>query len=323
MLMTIHEFIRSHKDQWKQLEVFLERTQRVSLARVPLQEFRQGSLLYRQAVADLAYARMCFANHPAVGELERLVGLAHSLIYQAGRTKSRNWWDFWRFTWPARVREAARPILLATIIFWLGSALGFILTVQNPTLEGFFISPPMRSAINSGKLWTESITRIAPGASSHIATNNISVALMTWGLGLTFGVGTVWLLAFNGLMLGSVAAACLRAGMLGPLIQFIVGHGALELPAIWIAGGAGLVLAQALLLPGQYSRSVELRVQGRKSVQIVVGLVPVLLVAAMVEGFVSPSNLPGFGKVFLGFALASALLTYILMAPKPTPEESY
>src|SRR5438128_6927529 len=108
--------------------------------------------------------------------------------------------------------------------------MGIALTFQNPILAGFFISPEMRQAINSGKLWTESVTKVAPGASSRIATNNINVALVTWGLGLTFGIGTVWLLTFNGLMLGSVAAACLRAGMIYPLMEFVVGHGALELP---------------------------------------------------------------------------------------------
>jgi uncharacterized membrane protein SpoIIM required for sporulation len=106
-----------------------------------------------------------------------------------------------------------------------------------------------------------------------------------------------------------------------PLVEFIVGHGALELPAIWIAGGSGLLLAEALLLPGRYSRGIEMRLKGRKSVQIVVGLVPVLLVAAVIEGFVSPSSLPGLGKAFLGSALASALFVYIITAPEPTSEE--
>jgi uncharacterized membrane protein SpoIIM required for sporulation len=318
--MTVHEFIRSRQDQWAELGQFLERTRRLSLARVPLDEFRHGSRLYRQAVADLAYARMRFADHPVVGELERLAGLAHSLLYQAGRARSSSWWDFWRRTWPARLREAARPILLTVVLFWVGAAVAFALTAQNPILEGFFISPPMRSAINSGKLWTESVTRVAPSASSRIATNNIQVSLMAWGLGLTFGVGTVWLIFFNGLMIGAVAAACLRAGMLLPLAEFIVGHGSLELPAIWISGGAGLILADALLFPGRFRRGVELRLAARRSVQVMVGIVPLLLVAGVVEGFISPSNLPGAAKAALGFALFLALTAYVIAAPVPARE---
>jgi uncharacterized membrane protein SpoIIM required for sporulation len=311
--MVVHEFIRTRQGAWAQLQTFLEKARRLSLARVPLEVFREGSTLYRQTVSDLAYARMCFPDHPVVRELEQLVGHAHSILYQAGRAQSRSWAEFWRQTWPMRVRAAARPIVLATGIFWAGALLGFFLTAQNPVLEGFFVSPEMRAAIAGKRLWTESLTRTAPAASSGIAVNNIRVSLLTWGLGLTFGIGTVWLLALNGVMLGAIAAACLRAGMLLPLTEFVVGHGSLELPAIWISGGAGLLMAQALLLPGRYSRRVELRLKGRSSVQIMVGIVPVLLVAGAIEAFVSPSNVPGVAKALLGLSLALALLGYILL----------
>jgi uncharacterized membrane protein SpoIIM required for sporulation len=318
-MMVVHEFIRMRRDAWAELQVFLEKARRLSLARVPLDVFREGSALYRQAVADLAYARMCFPDHPVVRELEHLVGHAHSLLYQAGRTKSTSWTEFWRVTWPTRVREAARPILFATALFWAGAALGFALTALNPTLESFFVSPEMQTAIESKRLWTESLTGAAPAASSAIAVNNIKVSLLTWGLGLTFGIGTVWLLVFNGVMLGAIAAACMRAGMLLPLTEFVVGHGSLELPAIWISGGAGLLMAEALLFPGRYSRRVELRLQGRRSVQIIVGIIPILLVAGAIEGFVSPSNVPGFAKALLGLSLAIALLSYIVASGRAGP----
>ena len=110
---------------------------------------------------------------------------------------------------------------MATGIFWASAVMGFFLTAHNPVLESFFVSPPMRAAIQAKRLWTNSLTRMAPAASSQIATNNISVSLLTWGLGLTFGIGTVWLLVFNGLMLGAIAAVCLRAGMFLPLAEFV------------------------------------------------------------------------------------------------------
>ena len=113
-------------------------------------------------------------------------------------------------------------------------------------------------------------------------------------------------------MLGAIAAACLRAGMLLPLAEFVVAHGSLELPAIWISGGAGLLMAEAMLFPGRYSRGVELRQKGRISVQIMVGIVPMLLVAGAIEAFISPSNLPGVAKALLGLSLALALLGYII-----------
>jgi uncharacterized membrane protein SpoIIM required for sporulation len=310
--MVVHEFIRGRQNAWAQLQVFLEKAQRVSLARVPLEVFREGSSLYRQAVADLAYARMRYAGHPVVKELEQLVGRAHSILYQAERGRSRNWTEFWLKTWPLRMREAARPILVATGVFWASAVVGFFLTAQNPVLESFFVSPPMRAAIQAKKLWTNSLTRVAPAAGSQIAANNIQVSLLTWGLGLTFGIGTIWLLVLNGIMLGAIAAACLRAGMLLPLSEFVIGHGSLELPAIWISGGAGLMMAEAMLFPGRYSRGVELRQKGRSSVQVMVGIVPMLLIAAAIEAFISPSNLPGPAKALLGLSLALALLGFII-----------
>lgn len=262
---------------------------------------------------------MRFAGHPVVRELERLVGLAHSLLYQAGRSQSRNWLTFWKRTWPASVRAASRPILFATSLFWVGALIGYFLTVQNPILEGYFINAHMRQAINSGHLWTEGLTATAPESGAQIATHNITVSLTVWGLGILFGIGTVWLVFFNGLMLGSVIAACLRAGMVVPILEFVIGHGSLELPAIWISAGAGLLFAEALLFPTQYRRSDELRIKGRLSVQIIIGIFPMLLIAGAIESFISPSNLPGVAKAVLCLVLVAALVTYIIAAPRPEP----
>jgi uncharacterized membrane protein SpoIIM required for sporulation len=320
--MFVHVFIGGRRGAWAELQLFLDTASRLSLARVPLKVFREGSAVYRQTVADLAYARMSFPDHLVVRELERLVGQAHSILYQAGPSRSRSWTGFWRETWPTRVLEAARPILLAAGLFWAGALLGFALTALYPTLESFFVSPEMQAAIASRRLWTESLTGVAPAAGSAIAVNNIRVSLLIWGLGLTFGIGTIWLLVYNGVMLGAIAAACLRAGMLLPLSEFIIGHGSLELPALWISGGAGLLMADAMLFPGRYSRRVELRFKGRRSVQIIVGIVPLLLVAGAIEAFISPSALPGMVKAVLGLSLATALLGYVVALGKPTATES-
>ena len=162
-----------------------------------------------------------------------------------------------------RVRKAARPILFATALFWAGTSWGSCWPCGTLSSRTFSCSPPMRATITQKRLWTESLARTAPAASSGIATNNINVSLLTWGLGLTFGIGTVWLLFFNGVMLGCVAAACLRAGMLGPLANSSSPTVA-QAPAIWISGGAGLLMADAMLFPGRFSRSVELRKKGRQ-----------------------------------------------------------
>ena len=299
------------------MQAFITLASRITLARVPLEEFQAGSLLYRQTLSDLAYARLRFPNHKVVRDLEQVVGRAHSVIYQARPVKRGDWKEFWLKTWPTLVVSSSKEIGLATLIFCAASLFGFLLSVQFPVVEGFFISPAMRDAMSTGHLWTESVVKVAPQATSAIATNNISVSILAWALGASFGIGTIWLLITNGLMLGIISAGCLRAGLLAPLAEFIVAHGSLELPAIWIAAGAGLVLSRAMIFPGQYSRLVEMRRAGQKSVRLLVGVIPMLLIAGCVEGFVSPSNLPAILKVALAVALASAYTAYIVTCARP------
>jgi uncharacterized membrane protein SpoIIM required for sporulation len=310
--MYVHHFIRSNQQRWSQLQAFIALASRLTLARVPLEEYRAGSLIYRQTLSDLAYARLRFPNHQVVRDLEQIIGRAHSVIYQARRVKRNDWKKFWLQTWPMLVVKWWPQIALATMIFFAVGVVGFYLAVRFPVLERFFISPHMREAMSEGHLWTEAVVKVAPQASSAIATNNISVSILAWALGATFGIGTLWLLVTNGLMLGVISAGCLRAGLLDELGEFIVGHGALELPAIWIAAGAGLVLAQSMIFPGRYKRSVEIRHAGKESAQLLVGVIPMLLIAAIVEAFVSPSNLPAFLKITLAVALFVAYAAYIV-----------
>jgi uncharacterized membrane protein SpoIIM required for sporulation len=318
--VNLHEFISTRHAEWRTLENFIQQCARLSLSRVPLDQFRKGSLLYRRAVADLAYARMRYPGASVVQELERLLAKAHSVIYQARRGTSNSWWQFWLRTWPAAVRNSSRQIGLATAVFWIAALIGFLVAAAQPQFEGFFVSQEMRKAMESGHLWTEHVTSISPMASSRIATNNITVSLAVWAVGISFGVGTMWLLAMNGLMLGAIFAACLRVGLFANLAEFVVAHGALELPAIWISAGAGLVMAEPMLFPGKYSRSIELKQAARRSVQIVIGVIPMLLIAACVEGFVSPSSLSGGVKASLGALMALVYLVFIIFAPAPRPE---
>ena len=170
----------------------------------------------------------------------------------------------------------------------------------------------MREAMASGHLWTESVVKVAPQASSAIATNNISVSILAWALGATFGIGTIWLLVTNGLMLGVISAGCLRAGLLGELAEFIVAHGALELARDLDSRRRRPRSGQAMIFPGRYKRSVEIRRAGKESSQLLVGVIPMLLIAGFVEGFISPSNLPASLKVALAVALFAAYTAYIV-----------
>ena len=200
--MIVHEFILRRQPAWAQLQTFLGTVAPIIAGALPLDSFRQGSAaLYRQAVADLAYARMCYPVIPWSESSKQPVGSAHSILYQAGRTKSRSWLDFWRDTWPARVRQAARPILLATSIFWVSAGLGVLLTVENPTLEVY--REPGHAAGHRGEETLDGIAHPhSAGGLERDCDQQYQRLARDLVLGLTFGIGTVWLLVLNGLMLG-------------------------------------------------------------------------------------------------------------------------
>ena len=150
-----------------------------------------------------------------------------------------------------------------------------------------------------------------PLASSAITTNNLSVSFAAFAGGIFAGLGTVYIMLFNGVLIGTVAVACHRAGLSVPLWSFIAPHGALELPAIFIAGGAGLVLARGLLAPGFLARKDSLAQGAAVAVRLVLGVIPLLIVAGLIKGFVSPAGIPTGMKFTLGASTLVLLAGYV------------
>jgi uncharacterized membrane protein SpoIIM required for sporulation len=174
------------------------------------------------------------------------------------------------------------------------------------------VSPAILRMVEEGKVWFDSILAIRPLASSMIMTNNISVTFTAFAFGIFCGLGTVYVLAFNGLMVGTLAALCHIHGLDVPFWSFVLPHGVIELTAIWIAGGAGLLLGSGLVAPGDLPRRDALVRRGRRSIELILGCVPLLVVAGVVEGFVSPSHVPAGLKFATALVLLILLLFYLL-----------
>jgi uncharacterized membrane protein SpoIIM required for sporulation len=169
----------------------------------------------------------------------------------------------------------------------------------------------MVATIDRHEMWTHSIVGIKPVASSTIMTNNLGVAFTTFAAGITGGLGTIYMMIFNGLLIGVIGTACWFSGMSLQLWSFVAPHGVLELPAIFIAGGAGLRLAYGLLFPGFLSRREALARAGTESVKLLLGVVPILMIAAVIEAFVSPTGLAVALKFGMAAALFGLLVAYL------------
>jgi uncharacterized membrane protein SpoIIM required for sporulation len=164
---------------------------------------------------------------------------------------------------------------------------------------------------DKGELWMGSIVGVEPMASSNIMVNNLSVSFGAVAGGITAGAYTTFLLLFNGLLIGAVSTLVAQNNLAYPFWAFVFPHGALELPAIFFAGGAGFLIARAILFPGKYRRGDALKFYGSLAVQLVFGVVPMLVIAGIIEGFFSPNPIfPDSLKYFAGICLFLLLVGY-------------
>jgi uncharacterized membrane protein SpoIIM required for sporulation len=308
-------WLEKRRPHWLRLEQLVALSGRGSIASLKSTELQELALLYRQSAADLATVREDPASKQLAVYLNQLLGRAHNLIYMGRRANRRGIWTFYKDLYPVIFRETFSDTFAAFVLFLAAAFAGVLMGIGDPSFTRHFLGPQMVDTIERHQMWTHSIVTIKPLASSAILTNNISVALSTFALGITAGIGTVWMMLLNGLMMGVVGVACWREGMSLPLWSFVAAHGVLELPAIFIAGGAGIGIAKGLLFPGSLPRRESLVRAGGRSVRLVLGTIPMLLVAGVVEGFVSPTDLPYQLKFLLAGALATLLVLYLLRRP--------
>jgi uncharacterized membrane protein SpoIIM required for sporulation len=308
-------WLEKRRAHWLRLEQLVALSGRGSIASLKSTELQELALLYRQSAADLATVREDPASKQLAVYLNQLLGRAHNLIYMGRRANRRGIWTFYKDIYPVIFRQTFPDTFAAFVLFLAAAFAGMLMGIADSSFTRHFLGPGMVDTIERHEMWTHSIVTIKPLASSAILTNNISVALSTFALGITAGIGTVWMMLLNGLMMGVVAVACWREGMSLPLWSFVAAHGVLELPAIFIAGGAGIGIAKGLLFPGSLPRRESLVRAGGRSVRLVLGTIPMLLVAGVVEGFVSPTDLPYPLKFLLAVALGTLLVLYLLRRP--------
>ena len=308
--MISTRWLDARRPFWTRLEQLLDETSRRGLKSLSRQELQELGLLYRQIGSDLAALREDPGSVPFADYVQRLLARAHHTIYSsADRHNPAAALRFFVVTYP-RVFQANLAPCLVSLLLFLGAALaGAAVTYRDPDFKTKILGPTMVDTIERHEMWTHSIVAIKPIASSQIMTNNMSVALMTFASGITGGLGTIYMIVFNGLLIGVIGMACGLAGMSVPLWSFVAPHGVLELPAIVIAGGAGLRLAQGLLFPGLLPRGLAVSRAGSQAVKLVIGCIPILVVAGVIEAFVSPTDL----SVSLKFGLAAGLFVLLFV----------
>lgn len=312
----MNRFLDEHKDNWKRLEDLLSMAGGTGLKGLSRMEVREFGELYRRATSDLAIARAETRDAKLINYLNSLVIRAHGRIYRADGRGANLIIEFFATEFPRTFRKNWRYMALAFGVYAAFALFGFIATWTNTDFTHFVMLSGVTTMIQSNTEWWKSLNDANQIGATQILSNNILVTFRVFAFGAFFGVGAFYDLAFEGARLGSVFAACykLNPPFGNSLASFVVGHGVVELSTIFFCGGAGMMIGYAMINPGDMTRVQALKTKGLEAARIVIGCACFLVVAGLIEGFLSPSDLPAAVKIATGVGTGLAMYSYLLMA---------
>ncbi len=316
--MDLKRWIARRESDWQQLEQLLRIVERRGIRSLSATEVKNLTSLYRSVSADLARAQTIAGAASLMQNLQNLTARAYSQIYQGSR--HQEWqaaWYFYRWGLPETLRRNWWYIFVATALFMAGAVVAWWYAWADPLFLAAVVPQQLIKMVqDEGKLWMGSIVGIEPLASSNIMINNLSVSFAAMGGGMVAGLYTIYILVYNGLHIGAIASLVGQNNLAFPFWAFVFPHGSLELPAIFIAGGAGLLIGRAIVFPGRFRRVDALKHYGQQAAQLLFAVVPLLIGAAVIEGFISPNPaIPDSLKYLIGILLFSALLSYAQRSP--------
>jgi len=310
-------FVSRRQAGWTRLEALLTRSERSGLRAFGCDDLRELALLYRAATTDLAAAKTRAYGNDTVAYLNRLTARAYVLVY-AGAA-SGGWARiaaFFATTFPREIRRARMIVSATSALFLLAWIVSYWLVSIRPNnayalLPAEAVPAIVKSLHDSNFGFDRSL---APAMSSLIITNNIKVAMLAFAGGMTLGVLTLWEILNNGLMVGGLGALFAAHGFGTDFWATIAPHGVIELTSIQIAGAAGLLLAQAIVAPGRLRRIDALKANARRAGVLMIGVAGLLVIAGLIEGFVTPQRTSEAVRFGVGALTAVLLVAYIALA---------
>lgn len=335
MPRTPEQFVRARQEAWTRLEGLVDKAQRERLEALSASELEELGLLYRRTSADLARAQTRYnttqAGRDLVHSLNALVLRAHALVYSQPVGAAASGWEFFLFGFPAAFRRQWRLILFAALWMFVPALFAYFAVWSDPAQAPTLISADAIERVEERAQkqlvtgWGANTSYKglveSPEIGAMIMTNNIRVSILAVALGITAGLGTAFVLASNGMMIGALAAVATNARVDFLFWSVILPHGVLELFAIAVAGGAGLLLARAIYAPGDLPRRDALRVAGTDAAQLLLGVAVLLVFAGIIEAFITPTTLPPTFKLTFA-ALTGVLLVVYLSLRAPSEKET-
>ncbi|HEX6124611.1 MAG TPA: stage II sporulation protein M [Pyrinomonadaceae bacterium] len=318
----MNRFIDERKDNWQRLEDLLGLLRGTSLRGLSKMEVREFGELYRRAATDLAIARAETRDPKLINYLNSLVIRAHGKIYRAEGEGANVIRQFFLTDFPRTFRANWRYMAISGATFLVFAVFGFVATWRDTEFTHFVYLSGVVEQIQSNQHWWLSLNESNQIGASFIMSNNILVSIRAFAMGALFGVGAFYDIAFFGAHVGSVFGACYK---LNPafgleLGTFVVGHGVIELSVVCFCGGAGMMIGYAIIDPGDITRAQALKKKGLEAAKIVIGCAFLLVIAGLIEGFISPSGLPAAAKVATGVISGLVMYSYLFFAGRETGE---
>lgn len=312
----IERFVSNRRPRWERLSSLLDRAASMR-QRLSVDEMDEMARLYRQATGDLAIARRDFPRDPATAFVNQLVARGHSIIYREPPAPLSRLRRFFTHDLPAEFRASWPYLLASSLLFFTPLLVVGAAIMASAEVAELMLPSGLLEEIKAGRTWFDFEFTKSPYAASFIMTNNIRVALLALAGGMLAGVGTALVLVNNAIHIGAVAGALIAYGLADRLVGFVSPHGFLELSVIVFAGACGLMLGRAIVWADLRPRGRALVDAGARSVRILTGCQVFLVIAGLLEGFVSPLAFPWPYKLAIGVATAIALYAYLLLAGRP------
>jgi uncharacterized membrane protein SpoIIM required for sporulation len=286
--VKLDRFVEERRPGWTGLEALL-RSAGAKPERLAPARLRELGRLYRAAAADLAFARRAFPHDPVTRRLERLVVEGRQAVYSDHGARRSLWWflstGYWR-----RVVEKPWALLAALVLLVAPLVLATVWAIDDPAAAVGVVPREFQGAAEPGGRSNASSAADQAALASVIFTNNIRVTFLSIAGGIFAGLGTAAVLIFNGGFIGAILGLSIENGSSAGFVEFVIPHGVLELSCIVIAATAGLRIGWALVEPGTLTRGQSLRREARPAMELVLGTMPWVVLAGLVEGFVRGST---------------------------------
>lgn len=311
-------FLKQNMEKWKQIEAILSGK---NINPDTLAE------LFIQLTDDLSFAKTFYPGSKTVLYLNSLAAKVHQAVYRNKKEKKSRLITFWKFELPSILKDCRREMFYSLVIFILSIFIGIVSSANDKTFVRLILGD---TYIN---MTLENIDKGDPLAVYKkvneidmffgITFNNIRVALYAFTAGVLFSFGTGLLLFYNGVMLGAFHYFFFQKGMLISSMLTIWIHGTLEISAIIIAGCAGLVMGNSILFPGSYTRRRSFMNGAKNGLKIVVGLIPVFILAGFLEGFVTRhTGMPAFVSLCIIISSLIFVIWYFIIYPLNVKKEA-